>query len=247
MGGEKYSDGKLETFSMLIAAVIHDVGHPGLGNPFLINSKSDLALIYNDVSVLENMHLSTMFRLIVGKNRDRQIDIFENFGQEEVELARKLIIKAVLTTDMTKHFAKLNTIKGIMLAKKEGENATHYSDLPMDLCFMSEILSFALHAADISNPTRVTPIAIKWTDRFLKENFRQGDMEEKMGLPFTPLCDRNSTNRAKSQISFIKFIILPTYKLLGQLIPRVSTEILPIVDSNLKYWQEQDDRLSTRR
>mmetsp|Transcript_22965 Transcript_22965/g.63705 ORF Transcript_22965/g.63705 Transcript_22965/m.63705 type:complete len:541 (-) Transcript_22965:79-1701(-) len=240
MGGEKYADGKLETFSMLIAAVIHDVGHPGLNNPFLINSKSDLALVYNDGSVLENMHLSTMFRLIIGNNRDRQLDIFENFIEEEFEVARKLIIKAVLTTDMTKHFAKVNTIKGIILAQEDDESKSDYSNLQMDLCFMSEILSFALHAADISNPTRDTSMAIKWADRFLQESFHQGDMEEQIGLPFSPNCDRNATSRPSSQIGFIKFIILPTFQLLGQLIPRVSTEIIPKINDNLKFWQEQD-------
>ncbi|VEU44737.1 unnamed protein product [Pseudo-nitzschia multistriata] len=238
MGGEFFSDGKLETFSMLIAAVVHDVGHPGVNNAFLIHSKSDLAIVYNDVSVLENMHLSTMFRIITGNSRDPKIDVFENFLEEETEVARKLIIKAVLSTDMTKHFKKLNTIRGVILSQEDGEEVTE--SLPMDICFTSEILSFMLHAADISNPSRDTATAIKWADKVLEESFHQGDLEQSMGLPITPLSDRNSTHREKSQIDFIKFIILPTFELLGQLIPRVTSEVIPKIFENLKYWQEQD-------
>ena len=244
MGGEKCSDGQLETFSMLIAAVVHDVGHPGVSNLFLINSKSDLALVYNDVSVLENMHLSTVFKLVMGDGRDPKVDIFENFPDEELEVARKLIIKAVLTTDMKKHFKKSTTIKGILLVEREGEHTTQSCNVPTDPCFMSEMLSYTLHAADMSNPSRDTEIAVKWTDRLLEELFHQGDMEAQMGLPFSPLCDRNSTSRAKSQIDFIKFIVLPTFELLAQWIPRITTVVIPKIHKNLKYWQKKD-QLST--
>jgi 3',5'-cyclic-nucleotide phosphodiesterase len=36
----------------LFAAVTHDYEHPGLNNNYLVKTKSDLALIYNDFSVL---------------------------------------------------------------------------------------------------------------------------------------------------------------------------------------------------
>ena len=36
----------------LIAAVIHDVDHPGKNSAFLCNSGSELANLYNDITVL---------------------------------------------------------------------------------------------------------------------------------------------------------------------------------------------------
>ena len=36
----------------LFAAVVHDYEHPGFNNGYLVKIKSDLALIYNDFSVL---------------------------------------------------------------------------------------------------------------------------------------------------------------------------------------------------
>jgi len=46
----------LETVSSLIAAGIHDVDHPGVNNFYLVNTKSPLAVVYNDKSVLESYH-----------------------------------------------------------------------------------------------------------------------------------------------------------------------------------------------
>ena len=46
----------------------------GTNNQFHINSKSELALLYNDRSVLENHHISAAFRLM----RDPERNIVQN-------------------------------------------------------------------------------------------------------------------------------------------------------------------------
>jgi hypothetical protein len=38
----------LDIFSMLLAAIGHDVGHPGVNNAFLVKNKDELALRHND-------------------------------------------------------------------------------------------------------------------------------------------------------------------------------------------------------
>lgn len=50
----------------------------------------------------------------------------------------------------------------------------------------------------------------RWTMQLLEEFFRQGDKERELGLPFSPLCDRNNTLVAESQIGFIEFIVEPS-------------------------------------
>uniref|UniRef100_A0A7S0XLP4 Phosphodiesterase n=1 Tax=Pseudo-nitzschia delicatissima TaxID=44447 RepID=A0A7S0XLP4_9STRA len=243
MGAKNFTEEKLELFSMLIAAVVHDVGHNGLNNSFHVNSRSELALLYNDVSVLENMHASSAFRLILGDNRDRTLDIFENFDEDQTTKARDFITKAVLSTDMKKHFSSLNAIKGILMGVDD-VGMMLSTELPTDLCLRTEILTFIIHLSDISNPSKETSLATKWTDRLLEEAFKQGDLEESMGLPFSPLCDRSTTNREKSQIGFINFVVLPSYELLGKLIPRVENEVVPILHENLKYWKEHDELIN---
>lgn len=49
---------------MLLAACCHDHEHPGLNNLFLIETRNEFALRYNDVSVLENHHVASSFALI---------------------------------------------------------------------------------------------------------------------------------------------------------------------------------------
>lgn len=43
---------------------MHDVDHPGNNNDYEKNSKSNLALLYNDISILENHHASVAFRML---------------------------------------------------------------------------------------------------------------------------------------------------------------------------------------
>ena len=51
--------------TMLLAAATHDIGHLGVNNAFLKSTKHELALIYNDHSPLENMHISLAFKMLL--------------------------------------------------------------------------------------------------------------------------------------------------------------------------------------
>jgi hypothetical protein len=45
-----------EALTLLISAIGHDVGHPGVNNGFLVVLNAPLAQLYNDRSVLESFH-----------------------------------------------------------------------------------------------------------------------------------------------------------------------------------------------
>ena len=70
---------ELDIVSLIIAALGHDVGHPGLTNNFLINSRDELSTIYNDRSVLENYHCAKTFQLL----ENNELNIFCNFSNED--------------------------------------------------------------------------------------------------------------------------------------------------------------------
>lgn len=104
----------LEILAAIFAAAIHDVDHPGLTNQYLINSSSELALMYNDESVLENHHLAVAFKLL--QNED--CDIFANLGKKQRQTLRKMVIDMVLATDMSKHMSLLADLKTMVETKK---------------------------------------------------------------------------------------------------------------------------------
>ena len=58
--------------------------------------------------------------------------------------------------------------------------------------------------------------------RLLKFYFK-GDAERELGIPFSPLCDRESTLVSQSQIGFIDFIISPTYTVVCELFTAVNS------------------------
>ena len=91
---------QIDLASIFIAAGMHDLGHPGYTNNFLINTKNDLAIRYNDQSVLESYHVSEGFRIILKKEG---CNIFENLSNQDYKICRKRIIQCVLATDMTLH------------------------------------------------------------------------------------------------------------------------------------------------
>jgi hypothetical protein len=54
----------LDIFVVLTACLVHDVDHNGLNNNFHMNSQSPLAVLYNDISILENHHCSFATKLL---------------------------------------------------------------------------------------------------------------------------------------------------------------------------------------
>merc|ERR1719468_110163 len=62
------------------------------------------------------------------------------------------------------------------------------------------VMSFIVHSADISHPTKTWELHERWTAGLVEEFFRQGDAEKERGLPCSPLCDRETTQVSQSQI-----------------------------------------------
>ena len=83
-------------------------------NPYLITTGSELALMYNDESVLENHHLAVAFKLLQHESRD----ITHTFNKKQRQTFRKTVIDMVLATDMSKHMSLLAELKTMVETKK---------------------------------------------------------------------------------------------------------------------------------
>ncbi|XP_015788064.1 calcium/calmodulin-dependent 3',5'-cyclic nucleotide phosphodiesterase 1C isoform X2 [Tetranychus urticae] len=195
----------LEIFATLLAAIIHDFQHTGTTNNFHVMSESETALLYNDRAVLENFHVSAAFRIL----KESDCNILVNLNKEEYRELRTLVIDMVLATDMSSHFQQIKTMKSLL---------TNSNEFTVD---KSKALSLVLHCCDISHPSKQWDIHRKWTELLLEEFFRQGDKERELGLPYSPLCDRNTTLVAESQIGFIDFIVAPSLEVCGDLLDKI--------------------------
>lgn len=204
---------EIEILAIIFAAAIHDFEHTGTTNSFHIQTKSDCAILYNDRSVLENHHVSAVYRIM----QDDEMNIFVNLTKDEFTELRALVIEMVLATDMSCHFQQVKTMKSGLQTMENIDKA--------------KALSLLLHAADISHPTKQWKVHARWTKALMEEFFRQGDKESEMGLPFSPLCDRKSTLVAQSQIGFIDFIVDPTFSVLTDVAEKI---VLPLVEEGSK-------------
>lgn len=244
LGGKNYASSPLDIFSILVAAVIHDVKHPGLNNNFQVNSHSELAVQYNDVSVLENNSVTWLFSKLLGQTRDFTVDIFSGLSNEQFSKARSMIIRSVLETDMTHHFAllkKMGIHRENLKGKPTEEWLESYTNEGVNYDPSMDMLCFLLHQADISNPAKPYPLFVDWADKILSECYAQGDKEASLSLPVSPLCDRVTTDKKQSQIGFIKFVVQPSYKLLGEIIPLFAKTVFPHIERSLEFWEDYDE------
>ena len=226
----------LDLLGILISALGHDLGHPGLTNPFHINSSSELAITYNDISCLENFHTSTLFRTI----RKPETDIFEKLSVQDYKTIRKRMIGNILATDMVNH-GKIMTLIKSRIAINKAENKTKFELLSGNEKTKFEeqqsLFDFLIHAADLAHNTKLFNISLKWVELLSEEFWLQGDKEKSMNLPVSFLCDRDSYNIPQSQVGFIKGFIIPTFDCLVDIFPSLKFT-MDNAKTNLKRWEK---------
>lgn len=220
----------LEILAAIFAAAIHDVDHPGLTNQYLINSSSELALMYNDESVLENHHLAVAFKLL--QNED--CDIFANLGKKQRQTLRKMVIDMVLATDMSKHMSLLADLKTMVETKKVAGSGVLLLDNYTDRI---QVLQNMVHCADLSNPTKPLELYRHWVSSIMEEFFQQGDREREQGMDISPMCDRHSATIEKSQVGFIDYIVHPLWETWADLVHPDAQDILDTLEENRDWYQ----------
>ena len=225
----------IDILSIIIAALGHDVGHPGLTNMFHMNDSTDMAITYNDISILENFHASLLFRTL----RKSENNIFEKLSNIDYKIIRKRMISEILATDMANHGKIVSVIKSKIVLNENNE-------FKLNLLSGNEqskneeqqyLLDFMIHLADLAHNTKLFEISLKWVSLLSEEFWRQGDLEKKKNLPVSFLCDRDHINIPQSQKGFINGFIIPTFENLVSVFPSLKFT-LDNANNNLKEWQK---------
>ncbi|RCK55848.1 3',5'-cyclic-nucleotide phosphodiesterase 2 [Candida viswanathii] len=139
-----------QTLALLIAALGHDVGHPGTTNDFMIKYNAPMALLFNDRSVLESYHSSVFINKVLAvcwpSLLAKKIDT-------KTELTvRNLIISSILATDMGEHNEYVNRLKSF---RTNNEILNHDNTVKL-------ISALLIKCADISNVTRPLRVSSQW-------------------------------------------------------------------------------------
>ncbi|KAK2184145.1 hypothetical protein NP493_279g03001 [Ridgeia piscesae] len=220
----------LEVLAAIFACAIHDVDHPGVTNQFLIETGSDLAVMYNDDSVLESHHLAVAFKLL----QEDGCDIFQNLSTKQRKLVRRMVIDMVLATDMSKHMSLLADLKTMVETKKVAGSGLLLLDSYSNRI---QVLQNMVHCADLSSPTKPLDLYREWTRRVMEEFFHQGDLERQMGFDISPMCDRLSASIEKTQVGFIDYIAHPLWEAWADLVHPDCQEILDTLEDNRDWYQ----------
>ena len=107
----------------------------------MIEKSDKIAVRYNDLAVLENHHVASSFAILC----EPEYNVTKTFPKDKYKMFRKIMIDAILATDMSHHFTKFGIFKGKILSEDldpKAQTEKHF------LC--QELF----HLADISNSTK---------------------------------------------------------------------------------------------
>ena len=225
---------ELTLVACYIAAASHDVLHLGVNNDFLIQTRHQLAVMYNDISPMEMMHAATCVRLM--QNHDVLLGMAPELERE----VRSLIIELILATDMKHHFEHISNFNRNM-RDCGGVWRTHASQ---ELSFSSEesvraVLKMAIKCSDLAHLTLPKDQHVRWVSALLEEFHAQGDREKALRLRVTPLMDRNATGMFKTQMAFLDMVAMPMFDTFADNF-NFAEKIRDGVKLNLAHWKMVD-------
>ena len=95
-----------DQFALLVSALCHDIGHDGNNNPYHVQRKDELAMLYNDTSPLENLHARSCFEAASAEG----CDVFAGLDKKDYRQVRGQIIGCIIQTDMAHHGTKMTKL-----------------------------------------------------------------------------------------------------------------------------------------
>lgn len=221
----------IEALALLIGALGHDAGHPGVTNAFLVSMHAPLAKLYHDRSVLEFYHSSTLVHILW--------NMWPEFVKEEP--LRDLIIVSVLATDMGMHFDYMDRLQSA-IAKIEEQNGRRASAPSASVSSPTEITTLLccalMKCADISNVARKLDISLRWGAVLADEFSVIGELETEYGLQNQVLTEKRKGALEEGQIFFVQTYALPLFTAICKIFPKLRYT-LEQIDENTLAWQER--------
>lgn len=199
-----------DALTLLVTAIGHDVGHPGVNNGFLTKLNAPLAQLYNDRSVLESFHCAAYSQIL----RRYWKAAFEDSKM------RTLMISSILATDMGLHFDYMKKM-GDVQAKLHENNSTDGWNGRMIEEQKALACALLIKCADISNVARRHDTALQWMHILSDEFSRQASMEEELKIPTSLMAPpkNDMVSLGKAQLNFMNLFAIPLFQGVADLMP----------------------------
>jgi hypothetical protein len=223
---------RCDILALLLGSICHDIGHKGVNNQFhkAMYRKDpilpQLALTYNDASVLENMHCSKAFKITT----EEGCNIFSKLTKAKEFEVRRMMIKGILATDMEFHFSHVKKLQS--KTNFEIENR-------QDRTFLVEI---SMHTSDLNNPTQPWENSKRWARAVAQEFVDQVKLERQYGLPVSSHMDlqgefdENNSGWAKLNISFTEYLVKGLLEAFCDFFPAWNPR-MEEMEKNLAMWK----------
>ncbi|ODV64171.1 3',5'-cyclic-nucleotide phosphodiesterase PDE2 [Ascoidea rubescens DSM 1968] len=246
----------IEVLGLLLAALGHDTGHPGLTNLFLCKHESPLSTIFNETSVLENYHYIMFEKLITNFWTEKHFIDLPKTVSCCISL-KNLITESILATDMAKHSEYITKIKHFKELANEYNNNANKNDINKDEIknkiknqikekLTSKLLcSLIIKCADISNVTRPLRVSTQWGIALGKEFGEIATLESLLTINKRLLdltlrlvsCLKNNPELYKGQIFFINTFALELFKSILEIFPNLRFAV-GIIEKNVAFWEK---------
>lgn len=207
---------------LLLSALGHDVCHPGVGNAYLVSSKHDLALQYNDRSVLENHHAAVTLMMIRFSGILPDVDF---------TYLKEVISSTILSTDFAQHKEVLSSFQRIKVHYNKSKKSSRLS-----------FMNYLLHCADLSHEALDFSQSSIWSLKLIQELNQQAACEELLcvTLSNTLKLGKNMKNIKKHQNLLLTNTVLPLYSNLCELVNDCKDYEDSIKDNIIK-WESLED------
>ncbi|KAI4653725.1 hypothetical protein J4E93_001492 [Alternaria ventricosa] len=229
-----------DALTLLISAIGHDVGHPGVNNAFLVALNAPLAQLYNDRSVLESFHCAAYSQIL----RRYWPSAFNDAAM------RKLMINNILATDMGLHFKYMSDLGNLQQKVAHDKGVVDGWSAKVQEEQKDLTCGLLIKCADICNVARKFDTAARWANILTDEFSNQGLMEEELAMPSClfggPPVREDVIKLGESQIGFMNIFARPLFEAVTDILPAMRFAVDEIL-TNKGVWESKIDEERQRK
>ncbi|GFT58005.1 dual 3',5'-cyclic-AMP and -GMP phosphodiesterase 11 [Nephila pilipes] len=206
--------GEVETLSLLIACLCHDLDHRGTNNSFQIKSCSPLAQLYS-TSTMEHHHFDQCIMILNSEGNQ----ILSHLSPDEYSTVVHVLEDAILATDLAVYFRR----RGTFFQMVDSGNYNWRREDNREL-----LRAMLMTVCDIAAITKPWDIQKVVAELVASEFFQQGDIEkEKLKIQPIDMMDRDKKDELPlMQVRFIDSICAPVYEAFA----KISDKLKPLMD-----------------